>query len=77
MFKDARLDIQLVETIDVSINVNRWLELTNTEQEVAKKIIADIHMELQGKKTTGLSPYLEQDEMMINQKWIKIIGSKN
>jgi len=76
LFRDASLGIGLIEVIDVPIHVNRWLELTNTEQEIAKKIIADIHMELQGKKTTGLSPYLEHEEMMFNQKWIKIIGNK-
>jgi ubiquinone/menaquinone biosynthesis C-methylase UbiE len=74
LFRNASLDIKLIETMDVPIDVHRWLELTNPKQEVAKNIIADITMEMQGKRTTGLSPYMEEEKMMFNQKWIKIMG---
>lgn len=77
LFKNAGLDIQTIETIDVPINVNRWLELTSTDNQVAVQIIEDIQLELVEKKTTGLFPYLERGEVMFKQKWIKVLGEKS
>ncbi|OAB44945.1 class I SAM-dependent methyltransferase [Paenibacillus antarcticus] len=74
LFENAGLDIQTIETIDVPINVNKWLELTSTADQVAVQIIEDIQLELADKKTTGLFPYIESGEVMFTQKWIKVIG---
>lgn len=76
LFNNAGLDIQTIETIDVPINVNRWLELTSTDEQVASQIIEDIQLELADKKTTGLFPYLEHGDVMFKQKWIKVLGKK-
>jgi SAM-dependent methyltransferase len=77
LFKENNLDIQYIETLDVPINVERWLALTNTNDRIAKRIIQDIELELETKdEITGLFPLIENGDIMFKQKWIKILGKK-
>lgn len=77
LFKAVGLEIQVIETLDVPIHVNRWLELTNTDNQIADQITQDIKLELETKNTTtGLFPFIENGETMFKQKWIKIVGKK-
>lgn len=77
LFEETGLELQIVETIEVPVNVQRWLELTKTDEQVAAQITEDIMQEITGMNTiTGLFPFIEQGEMMFKQKWIKVLGKK-
>ncbi|XEC95564.1 class I SAM-dependent methyltransferase [Paenibacillus tarimensis] len=77
LFNQLDLEIQVIETLDVPVHVSRWLELTDTDAETTGDIIRDIELELEtGNVVTGLFPYVENEEMMFRQKWIKIIGKR-
>jgi ubiquinone/menaquinone biosynthesis C-methylase UbiE len=77
LFKLIGLEIFSMETLDVPIHLQRWLELTRTNDQIANLINRDIALELETKKEiTGLFPYIDNGEIKFNQKWIKIIGKR-
>lgn len=78
LFKRIGFEIYNMETLDVPIHLKRWLDLTHTNEQIAGLINRDIELELETKKEiTGLFPYIDNGEIMFNQKWIKIIGKRN
>lgn len=63
--------------LDVPIHLNRWLALTEPDDQIKEQIIQDINTEIEtGNIRTGLSPYIKNGETMFKQKWIKLIGKK-
>lgn len=78
LFREADLSILSVETTDVPVHVDRWLELTRTDGLTAAQIKKDIERELlTGQPVTGLFPFIDQGETMFKQKWMKMVGKSS
>jgi ubiquinone/menaquinone biosynthesis C-methylase UbiE len=76
LFNDLNISTNVVDTLEVPVNVNKWLQLTKTNQDIAQQIITKMNEEINTmEKLTGLYPFVHQDELMFKQKWIKIHGS--
>ncbi|MCA0757083.1 class I SAM-dependent methyltransferase [Paenibacillus sp. N4] len=77
LFCEADLFVLSVETMEVPVYVDRWLELARTDGLTAAQIIKDIERELlTGQPVTGLFPFIDQGETMFKQKWMKMVGKK-
>jgi ubiquinone/menaquinone biosynthesis C-methylase UbiE len=77
LFKQTGLEVTHSELIEVDVNLQLWLDLTKTNQDVANKIISSVNNELEtGKLLTGLDPFLKEIELFFKQKWIQIIRKK-
>lgn len=75
LFNDLNIKILTTETLDVPVNVNKWMGLAKTNENEATHIKNHINEELStGEILTGLSPFIENDLLMFKQKWIKVLG---
>src|SRR5262249_12814276 len=72
----AGITIQQLEKIQVSVNVERWLDLTATPLATRERIIADLEGELAGRSVaTGLSPSRDANgDLTFGQEWVLIVG---
>jgi ubiquinone/menaquinone biosynthesis C-methylase UbiE len=72
------IPIQQLEKIEVSVNVERWLDLTDTPSQTRARIVADLEGELAGRSAaTGLSPYRDENGgLTFRQEWVLIVGTK-
>lgn len=75
---EAGIHVTSVDTINVPVQVDKWLRMTKTEASVEKRILDALEEEvLSGIHCTGMFPYRnEAGELMFRQTWIKIIGCK-
>ena len=76
MFAAHGLSIQRCETAEIQQSLKSWLALTKTPESVCKEITKRMEMELGGEIKTGFSPYIENEEICFDQRWILIIGKK-
>lgn len=58
---------------DIPMDLNAWLNLTKTPQEIKDKITADMLADINGGKKTGFEPFLKNDKIMFNHKWQMLI----
>lgn len=76
LMKDAELEIVHAVSRHVDVHVDRWLELTETTAEIRRTIVEELMQELEGVKTTGMRPFLRDQELMFQQTWLIILGRK-
>jgi len=70
-------ELQCEETTLVPVNLNSWLELTDTPEDVQKEITDLMKAELAGGSKTGFSPYKKESQIMFDHRWLLLIGEKN
>lgn len=76
LVQDAGLDIVHTVSRDVEVNVDRWLGLTDTTPEIRRTIVEELTEDLKGLETTGMRPFLRNDELMFRQTWLIVVGEK-
>jgi ubiquinone/menaquinone biosynthesis C-methylase UbiE len=77
LFHENDLEITVCETLAVQVHVDRWLELTKTDDETSQLIKNNLHEEISGKPIiSGMSPFMQDNELMFKQKWVKIVGKR-
>ncbi len=76
LMKDAELDIVHMVSREVDVQVDRWLELTETTPEGRRTIVEELTQDLEGVKTTGMRPSLREDVLMFQQTWLILLGVK-
>lgn len=69
-------ELQCEETTLVPVNLNSWLELTDTPEDVQKEITDLMKAELAGGSKTGFSPYNKESQIMFDHRWLLLIGKK-
>lgn len=76
LFTVNGLSIQKCETTEIRQNLQNWLALTKTPENVQKEILRRMEADMNGAEKTGFSPYREDETICFNQKWVLIIGKK-
>ncbi len=76
LFQDD-FTLQCEESTLVQVNLNSWMELTNTPENIQKQIIALMKDDLSGGNKTGFSPYIKDGQIMFDHRWLLLIGKKN
>lgn len=76
LFTAHNLVLQKCETTKIQQRLENWLALTNTPENVQNTIINYMRADIAGQKKTGFSPYMKDNAICFNQKWVLLIGKK-
>lgn len=69
-------DIQLEKSTLVPVNLQSWMELTETPIDIQNQIVDLIKSDLSGGRKTGFSPYVKASNIMFDHRWLLLIGVK-
>ena len=69
-------DVLHEETILVPVNLQSWMDLTNTKEDVQKDIMKRMKADLENGVQTGFYPYVKDDQIFFNHRWLLMIGVK-
>jgi ubiquinone/menaquinone biosynthesis C-methylase UbiE len=61
---------------DVEVHLERWLDLTAAATEARQTIRTALTQDLQGTQTTGMRPYVRDEEVKFLHAWLVIVGIK-
>lgn len=76
LVQGAGLTIVHTAPRDVEVHLDRWLDLTHAAPEARQAIRAELTQDLQGVKTTGMRPYIRDQELKFLHAWLIIVGVK-
>lgn len=76
LFRDS-FTLQLEETTLVPVNLQSWMNLTNTPEDIQKEIVKKMENDLNGSAPTGFSPYIKDAQIWFDHRWLLLIGIKN
>ena len=68
--------LQYEETILVPVNLQSWMNLTNTPSDIQKEIVKRMKNELDGGDKTGFYPYVKEGDICFDHRWLLLIGEK-
>lgn len=69
-------ELQLEETTLVPVNLQSWMNLTNTPENIQKEIICKMQNELNNGEHTGFYPYKKDGQIYFDHRWLLLIGQK-
>lgn len=73
---DKDFTLQCEESTLVPVNLESWMELTDTPADVRKKIVNLMKKDLSGGDKTGFSPYIKDSQIVFDHRWLLLIGIK-
>jgi SAM-dependent methyltransferase len=76
MMHHVGLDVVRMVPRDVEVYPERWMDLTQVSPPVRQTIRVALSQDLQGLKTTGMRPFMRQDELMFLHAWLIAVGVK-
>lgn len=76
LFIRHSLKIEKCDTREIQQRLPNWMALTKTPDIVQKDITKRMQAELEGKEKTGFYPYLEDQIICFNQRWLLLIGTR-
>ena len=76
LFISHNLTLQKCETTEIQQHLENWLALTKTPDNVQKDITERMLADIENKDKTGFSPYMANEAICFNQKWILTVGTK-
>ena len=68
--------LHFCKTIEAPVKLRAWLDLTKTPEPVQTDIINAMHTEINGGEKTGFEPYIKDEEIYFNHKWMLCIFKK-
>ena len=74
--RNAGLKILRTVSREVEVSVDRWLDLTAVTTDRRRTIIEEFTQELNGLSTTGMRPFMRDNELMLVQTWVIAVGVK-
>jgi len=74
--KQRGLTMATVKVRDVPVNVDRWLELTRTSDEMSAMIRNELMTEVNGGPATGMWPFIQDNALHFKQTWAIVVGRK-
>ena len=75
LFADG-FELQCEESTLVPVNLQSWMNLTDTPDDIQKEIVKLMKEDLAGGRKTGFSPYIKDSEIMFDHRWLLLIGIK-
>ncbi len=68
--------LQCEETTLVPVDLKGWMNLTDTPEDTQKEITDLMKADLSGDSKTGFSPYIQDNEIVFDHRWLLLIGEK-
>ncbi len=69
-------DLQVKETTLVPVNLQSWMELTDTPVDIQKHIVELMTADINGGVKTGFEPYWKDGQIWFDHRWLLLIGVK-
>lgn len=60
----------------VPVNLQKWMDLTDTPTDVQEKIIGRMNTDLSGGAKTGFHPYIKDGHIWFDHRWLLLVGIK-
>jgi len=76
LLREAGLDVVRAVSREVHVDVDRWFDLAETEPEVRRTIVEELTQELTGLRTSGMRPFLRENQLTYVQTWLIAVGVK-
>ena len=76
LFTANGLSVKKCETTEMQQKLKSWLALTKTPESIQRDITKRMQADISGKEKTGFSPYMEDEDIFFNKKWVLIVGKK-
>jgi len=76
LLQEAGLTVSHWESRKIEVQVNRWLELTNPDQDVRELIIEELLGDVRGSGATGMDPFMRDMELLFHHTWAIVVGIK-
>ncbi|MGH7352847.1 MAG: hypothetical protein ACREJJ_10780, partial [Candidatus Methylomirabilales bacterium] len=76
LLREAGLDVVRAASREVHVDVDRWFDLAETEPEVRRTIVEELTQELKGLRTSGMRPFLRENQLTYVQTWLIAVGVK-
>lgn len=75
LFGEA-FELRHEETTLVPVNLQSWMNLTNTPEDIQKEIVKKMEIDLDGGAKTGFYPYIKDEQIWFDHRWLLLIGIK-
>ena len=76
LFADAGIAIEKVETRDVEVDFQRWVQMAGTKVASVKVLKEQLMKDINEGSETGMRPFIINDSLKFLQVWSIIIGMK-
>lgn len=76
MLYQDEFDLQVKETTLVPVNLQSWMELTDTSVNIQKHIAELMTDDINGGVKTGFEPYWKDGQIWFDHRWLLLIGVK-
>ncbi len=76
LLQEAGLNTIYSESRRIEVNVRRWLDLTDPDPETRKVILEELSREIQGSGSTGMDPFVRDQQLMFFHTWMIVVGIK-
>lgn len=70
------LELELLDSRDIKVDLQSWMELTQTSPEYKEKITQTLRTELSGGDPTGMRPFEEAGKIKFLQTWVVAVSRK-
>ena len=77
LMRDLGLDVVHTDRRDVEVNLDRWLAFTAAAPAARETIRTALNQDLQGLATTGMRPYLRDQQLEFRHAWFIVVGVKS
>lgn len=71
-----KFDLQTEEITYVPVNLQNWMDLTDTPKDIQENIVWRMTEDLNGGNKTGFYPYIKDGKIYFDHKWLLLIGIK-
>ena len=69
-------DLQTEEITYVPVNLQSWMNLTDTPSDIQEDIVRRMAEEINGGDKTGFYPYIKEGEICFDHRWLLLVGIK-
>jgi ubiquinone/menaquinone biosynthesis C-methylase UbiE len=76
LLREAGLTGISSESRRIQVNVQRWLDLTDPDPETRQVILEELSREIQGSGSTGMDPFMQDQQLMFFHTWMVVVGIK-
>jgi hypothetical protein len=76
LVREAGLNIVRSVPREAEVHLERWLELTHAVPEARQAILEALTQDLQGRQTTGMRPFMRNQELLFVHTWLMVVAVK-
>lgn len=77
LYQKFGLTIQKCNNTEIEQNLNNWLDLTDTPENIKEDIYKLMQEDIDGLQKTGFNPYISDNDIYFKQNWTFILGEKS